>query len=94
MPRPTNLSRALLDLRVGAKLTQDEAAEKTGFSRSSITNWETGVHVPQVRVVRKLEQVYGVPRGDLIELRRITLQRRVRTNRRRVNRTPYTTTRR
>jgi transcriptional regulator with XRE-family HTH domain len=93
MPRPTNLSRTLHDLRVRERLTQAEAADRSGFSESSIANWERGHCVPQIQTLRRLEEVYGLESGSLVELRRITLRRRVETNRRRANRHPRTAAR-
>ena len=46
--------------RVNARLTQGEAAEKIGVSRSTIVNWESGKTSPRVGELKKIEAVYGV----------------------------------
>lgn len=54
--------------RVNANLTQTEAAKRIGVTRDTISNWETGKSSPNVRMVKVIEKVYGVPYDSLIFL--------------------------
>jgi len=40
-------------------LTQQEVAEKSGYSRNSIINWEKGIRIPDANVVKTLAQILG-----------------------------------
>lgn len=51
--------------RVNAGLTQIEAAEKLGISKTSLHNYERGKSVPNIRVIKRIEDVYGVEYKDL-----------------------------
>lgn len=46
--------------------TQDDLAEHSGYSRSSIINWETGKRAPRSVDIEKLAIVLGVLPTDLI----------------------------
>lgn len=50
------------------KLTQDEAAKRIGVSPDTIGNYERGKSYPDIPVLRKIEEVYGVPYEQLIFL--------------------------
>lgn len=50
------------------KLTQDEAAKRIGISVDTLGNYERGKSYPDVPVLRKIEEVYGVPYERLIFL--------------------------
>jgi len=43
-----------------ARLSQQEAAENTGFSKPSIQRWELGHHDPPIGYLRKLASLAGV----------------------------------
>lgn len=47
--------------------TQAQLAEASGFSRSSIINWENGKRAPRIADLEKLEDVLGVSSGDFSE---------------------------
>lgn len=51
---------SLAAARVNAELTQSEAAERIGVSRSTIVNWESGKTSPDARVFRKIADVYNI----------------------------------
>lgn len=51
--------------RINAGLTQSEAAEKLGISKTSLHNYERGKSVPNIRVIKRIEDVYGVEYKDL-----------------------------
>ena len=50
------------------KLTQDEAAKRIGVSPDTIGNYERGKSYPDIPVLRRIEEVYGVPYEQLIFL--------------------------
>lgn len=52
---------SLAAARVNAGLSQKEAAELLGVSRSTLQNYEAGKTVPSWDVVMKIETVYHFP---------------------------------
>ena len=50
------------------KLTQEEAAKRIGISTDTLGNYERGRSYPDIPVLRKIEEVYGVPYERLIFL--------------------------
>jgi len=46
--------------RVNAGLTQAEAAKQIGISTATLFNYENGTSYPDVPVLKRIEQVYGV----------------------------------
>lgn len=49
-------------------MTQEEAAREIGVSTDTLGNYERGKSYPDVPVLRKIEEVYGVPYDQLIFL--------------------------
>lgn len=49
-------------------LTQAEAAKKIGISTDTLGNYERGKSYPDIPVLRKIEEVYGIPYSRLIFL--------------------------
>lgn len=54
--------------RVNAGLTQKKAAEMLGISEYTLINYEKGKSSPDVRVLKKIENLYGVPYHRIIFL--------------------------
>ena len=54
--------------RVNKNLTQAEAAKLLGISKDSLWNYENGRSFPDVRVVKKMEEVYELSYDNLIFL--------------------------
>ena len=55
--------------RINAGITtQQEAADKLGVSKDTISNWECGKSYPDVPNIEKIEKVYGVIYSDIIFL--------------------------
>lgn len=50
------------------KLKQEEAANLIGISPDTLSNYERGKSYPDIPVLRKIEEVYGVPYSRLIFL--------------------------
>ena len=54
--------------RVNAGMTQAEAAEKIGVSTNTLCAYERGTTFPDVRVLKRIEDVYGVEYKNIIFL--------------------------
>ena len=54
--------------RVNAGLAQSEAAKRLNISESTLSKWERGKSFPNVRNIIDIEQVYGMPYGEIIFL--------------------------
>jgi len=54
--------------RVNAGYTQEEAAKLLGVSEPTLVNYEKGRRFPDVRVIKRIEELYGVEYRDLIFL--------------------------
>lgn len=49
-------------------LKQSEAAELIGVSKDTLGNYERGRSYPDIPILRKIEEVYGVPYSRIIFL--------------------------
>lgn len=58
----------LKSARVNKNLTQAEAAKLIGVTVDTLSNYERGKSYPDVPIIKKMEQVYGLPYSDLIFL--------------------------
>jgi len=54
-------------LRVMARLTQTEAAEKVGVNQATISDWERGNYKPGAASISKLAVAYNVNVSDILE---------------------------
>lgn len=50
------------------RLTQEEAAKRIGVSVDTLGNYERGKSYPDIPVLRKIEEAYGIPYARLIFL--------------------------
>ena len=55
--------------RVNQNLTQAEAAKAPKISLASLQNYEAGRRYPNVEIIKRIENVYGVEYKDIIFLR-------------------------
>ena len=55
--------------RVNQNLTQAEAAKALKISFASLQNYEAGRRYPNVEIIKRIENVYGVEYKDIIFLR-------------------------
>jgi transcriptional regulator with XRE-family HTH domain len=60
------IAKNLIRYRKAANLTQAELAEKINYSDKSVSKWESGNGVPDVYVLIKLSELYGVTVNDLV----------------------------
>ena len=56
----------LKSARVNRGLTQVKAAELIGITVDTLSNYERGKSFPDVPIIKRIEEVYGVPYNDLI----------------------------
>lgn len=54
--------------RVNAGYTQEEAAQLLKISEQTLLNYEKGRKFPDVRVLKRIERLYGVNYQDIIFL--------------------------
>jgi len=54
--------------RVNKGYTQQEAANLLNTTKDVVSNWERGISFPDVIMLKKIEQVYGVTYQDLLFL--------------------------
>lgn len=65
------MEKAKLSLQMARKLkglNQDEAAKKIGISKDTLGNYERGKSYPDIPILKKIEEVYGVDYDQLIFL--------------------------
>ena len=62
------IKMTLKQAREFKKMNQDEAAKQIGISKDTLGNYERGKSYPDIPVLRKIEEVYGVPYNRLIFL--------------------------
>ena len=62
-----NLGESLLNARKSKGLTQEAVAEKLGVSRQTVSKWETGETLPDIRQSKRLAALYGVTLDELID---------------------------
>lgn len=60
------ISINLSKLRKNKKLTQLELASKFNFSDKTISKWESGESLPNIEVLCKIAEFYGITLNDLI----------------------------
>lgn len=60
------IGKYLSVLRKYYKITQDELANKLNVTRQAISKWENGVTIPDVELLMKLSEIYGVSVNDIL----------------------------
>ena len=65
---PKDMRLTLKTAREIHGMTQAEAARKIGVNTDTLGNYERGKSYPDIPVLRKIEEVYGVPYNRLIFL--------------------------
>ena len=59
------LGKQIYELRKKANLSQEQLAEKVGVSRQTISKWELGETVPDIKQAQVLSQVFSVSLDEL-----------------------------
>lgn len=65
---PSEIKLSLKNAREIRGMTQAEAAKLIGISTDTLGNYERGKSYPDIPVLRKIEEVYGVKYSQLIFL--------------------------
>lgn len=60
------ISKNLVELRTHARLTQLQLAEMLNYSDKAVSKWERGEAVPDLRVLIKLAEIYGITVDDIV----------------------------
>ena len=60
------IGKNITRLRKLANMTQLELAEKLNYSDKSISKWEQGNGIPDVRILIQLAELFGVTLDDLV----------------------------
>ena len=62
----SNIAKNLTALRKASGMTQAELGEKLTYSDKSVSKWERGDGLPDIIVLQKLAELYGVTVNDII----------------------------
>lgn len=62
-----NLGNSLFHARKKSGLSQEEVAEKLGISRQTVSKWETGETLPDIRQSKRLALLYHLTLDELID---------------------------
>ena len=66
--RPANMRMTLRTARELCGMTQSIAAKKIGVTEDTLSNYERGKTYPDIPILRKIEETYGVNYNQLIFL--------------------------
>lgn len=80
-----SIAKNLVDLRTQAKLTQLQLAEMLNYSDKAVSKWERGEAIPDIRVLIRLSEIYGVTLDQLVKGNDLTTdvkpRHKIRSNR-------------
>lgn len=57
----------LRDLRLAAKMSQQELADKLSVDQGAVSNWERGINPPLPKYRKQLCKIFGCTEADLME---------------------------
>ncbi|MBQ7345521.1 MAG: helix-turn-helix transcriptional regulator [Oscillospiraceae bacterium] len=60
------IAKNITQLRLGAKMTQSELAEKLNYSDKAISKWERAESIPDVAVLKSIADLFAVPLDYLV----------------------------
>lgn len=63
----------LKSARVNKNLTQAEAAKRLEISVDTLSNYERGKSYPDVPIIKRMEDLYGIPYSELIFCPEVTV---------------------
>lgn len=64
----STIGKRIAEARTNLSLSQADLAQKTGFGKTRISNWETGFRTPKLEESKILEKFLGVPAPYLLGL--------------------------
>ena len=62
------LGNKIKQLRNKASLTQEQLADELGISAQSVSKWETGASMPDITLLPKIAERFGVSIDELFDL--------------------------
>ena len=62
------LGKKTRQLRLKAKLTQEQLAQQLGLGAQSVSKWENGAAMPDITLLPRLAEIFGVSIDDLFDL--------------------------
>lgn len=73
------IGKYLSKLRKFYKVTQDELAEIVGVTRQAVSKWETGVAIPDIEILMRLSEIYGISINEILkaDLTKIKFQKEI-----------------
>lgn len=77
MEQPTKMTMGamLAALRKGRGMTQAELAEQMGVTDKAVSKWERDISCPDVNVLPRLAELFGVSVDELLQARSVPAQR-------------------
>lgn len=77
MEQPTKMTMGamLAALRKGRGMTQAELAEQMGVTDKAVSKWERDISCPDVNVLPRLAELFGVSVDELLQARAVPAQR-------------------
>ncbi len=60
------IGQYLAELRKYYNITQDELAGRLAISRQAVSRWETGASIPDIELLVKLSDIYGITINDIL----------------------------
>ena len=63
----STIAKNLIALRTKAKLTQLQLAEMLNYSDKAVSKWERGEAVPDLRVLLRLSEIFGVSIDEIVK---------------------------
>lgn len=61
------IAKNLTELRTHAHLTQLQLAEMLNYSDKAVSKWERGDAIPDIRVLVRISEIYGVSLDDIVK---------------------------
>ena len=61
------ISKNLTELRIKAHLTQLQLAEMLNYSDKAVSKWERGEAIPDIRVLLRISEIFGVTLDDIVK---------------------------
>ena len=68
MKGDAKMNESLRKLRLAAKMTQEDLAEKMNVSRQSVAKWESGESVPDITKCNELAKIFDLEINDIANL--------------------------
>ena len=62
-----DIGRYLSEFRKYYKITQDELAGRLGVTRQAVSKWENGTAIPDIDLLMKLSDIYGISINDILK---------------------------